>query len=89
MSRNKPEAVDEVTRRRTIRDAHMLAEVGVPVTLSYIKRNGTEGESTGPVIGFSGVVGDKNFSVILDTSATKGRPSTINLDGVFDIEPQR
>ena len=85
MPRNEPKRVDEVTRLRTINYAKALAEVEGPVTLSYVKRNDQPGESTGKVIGFSGVVGFDTFSVTIDTSATKGRPSTINLNGLRSI----
>lgn len=55
----------------------LRAHVDKVVTLSYVKRDGSQSSSTGRVDTFLGA--DRKASVILDTVATKGRPTTINL----------
>jgi len=49
----------------------------VPVSMQYTKRDGSHGSATGVVQYFSG--SESNTSVTLDTTATKGRPTTVNI----------
>lgn len=55
------------------------------VTLSYVKRSGERGTATGPVLAFTGSMGHDTRSVTLDTVASKGRPTTVNLVGLTSL----
>lgn len=83
--RNQPIALDrtDAAHAYTVRDA--LTE-GKVYRLTYVKRDKTESESTGAVQYFNGREGCDTMSVTLDTTATKGRPSTINLVNVTSIQ---
>jgi hypothetical protein len=60
---------------------------GTVVTLTYVKRDNSTSQSTGLVGKFSGTPHTDTASITIDTTPTKGRPSTINLVGVTNIVP--
>jgi hypothetical protein len=55
------------------------------VSLEYVKRDGTKGTATGKVQFFNGRVGYDTGSVTIDTTATKGRPTTVNMHRVTKV----
>jgi hypothetical protein len=57
----------------------MLANAEGDVTVAYNKRDGSEGSATGPVLFFNGREGMDTMSVTIDTTASKGRQTTVNL----------
>lgn len=77
--RNQPKPITDDERRAVIGLVHDLRDHDGPVRLSYGKRDGSTSISEGKVIGFEGDFNADTGSVVIDTFATKGRPSTINL----------
>lgn len=65
-----------------VRHGHLLSVDG-PVTLTYVKRDGTTSSSTGTVGFFSGTPGMDTGSVTIETE-DKG-PRTINLHNIIRI----
>lgn len=83
MPRNRALPITDDERRAVIALVHDMRDHDGPVRLTYDKRpvNGVveSGVAEGKVIGFSGNFAADTGSVTIDTSATKGRPSTVNL----------
>jgi hypothetical protein len=50
---------------------------GVSVTVDYRKRDGSTGTASGPVVEVLGT--DSTLSVVIDSTASKGRPTTVNV----------
>lgn len=65
------------------RTRQLTGMVGKSVTLEYVKRDGTESTSTGIVESVT-PKGSKGI-VILDTRASKGRPTSVNLYNVTKV----
>lgn len=73
----KPLSPEDYAQQTRMRD--ILAAQSGPVTVFYTKRNGQEGSATGPVQFFNGKPGFDTGSVTIDSTETKGRPTTVNL----------
>ena len=65
------------------RTRQLAGKVGQTVTLDYVKRDGTASTSTGAVLEVK-PNGSKGI-VVLDTVATKGRPTSVNLYNVTKV----
>lgn len=84
--RNIPQALspaDDAVQR--VRQADLSNRTGA-VSVFYTKRDGSTGSATGPVQYFSGKPGFDTGSVTIDSSETKGRPTTINLHRIIKIQ---
>ena len=82
--RNQPKPISLEERRAVIGLVHDMRDHDGPVRLTYTTRkNNVAGEhngvAEGKVIGYSGDFNADTGSVTIDTSATKGRPTTVNL----------
>jgi hypothetical protein len=86
--RNQPQPLPRDEAMHAYRMAEILGSFtdDVDVTVHYSKRNGEMSVSTGTVSYFNGREGCDTHSVTLDTTATKGRPTTINLHRITEIE---
>lgn len=87
MPRNeaKPLTAAETMRQNTARLTLMGFYEGEEADVTYTKRDGSESRSRGPVAYFNGRGGMDTGSVTLDTTATKGRHTTINLHNIITI----
>lgn len=84
MARNKGIPLSTEDMRAVIGLVHDLRDHDGPVRLTYVTReNNVKGQHSGvaegKVISFSGDFATDTGAVTIDTSATKGRPSTVNL----------
>lgn len=88
MVRNIPQPLSAETHAHQMRVHAVLDSLGqgTSVALTYVKRDGRPGVSVGPIIEFGGAPGLDTGCVIIDTSAAKGRPSTINMHNVISVD---
>lgn len=82
--RNQPQPITADEKRAVIALVHDMRDHNGPVRLTYVTRDNNvkgahKGVAEGKVIRFEGDFNTDKGSVVIDTSATKGRPSTINL----------
>lgn len=91
MPRHQTVALSAETTARQSRIATVLgARQGEVVSLTYVKRDsGRTSSSVGPVVEVGGLVGFSNGHVVIDTSETKGRPSSVNLHLILTIDGER
>lgn len=75
---NVPLTTDEA-RRVALHSADLWIAngSGVSVTVDYHKRDGSTGTASGPVVSVNGE--DSTLSVTIDSTASKGRPTTVNV----------
>lgn len=84
MPRNEARPLSATDHAVQTRNLHALQAVTEPVTVFYVKRDGSESQSTGKVAFFNGQPGMDTGSVTIDTD-DKG-PRTINLHRIVEIK---
>lgn len=87
--RNEPKPLDHLDAQRQRLNLSILERAmaeGRVVTLEYVKRNGNLSSATGPVQFFNGKPGFDTGSVTVDSTESKGRPTTVNLHRITVIK---
>ena len=80
MPRNAAKPLSPSDALRQSRMADLLGgRLGEVVTLDYHKRNGEAGTGTGVIQFINGRPGMDTGAVTIDTTETKGRPTSVNL----------
>lgn len=83
--RNEPKPLDREAAALAYANRDVLEASTGEVTVNYTKRDGLPGTATGAVVFFNGREGMDTMAVTIDTRATKGRPTTVNLHNITSI----